>query len=145
MTTEISTILAPFREALHADLPDETLASLLLTYPACSVAFADGEFDQDERLFVLEVCEQLADTDGYHSDPATRLAVADRFAILMQLVQRRGELEDSILRALRDECQRDPATVELITGMLVGAAECSGGISGVEQAEIDRITARLKG
>ena len=79
---DLPTILAPFRAALHTDLDDESLASILLTYPACAVAFADGVFDDAERMFILEVCEQLADAGDDRSDPAARLAVADRYAIL---------------------------------------------------------------
>ena len=107
---DLPTILAPFRAALHTDLDDNALASILLTYPACAVAFADGVFDDAERMFILEVCEQLADAGDDRSDPAVRLAVADRYAVLMQLVRRREELDAPILGAIRDECQRDPAT-----------------------------------
>lgn len=142
---DLPTILAPFRAALHTDLDDESLASILLTYPACAVAFADGVFDDAERMFILEVCEQLADAGDDRSDPAVRLAVADRYAILMQLVQRREEFDASILGAIKDECQRDPATVDLVLGMLSGAAECSGGTSDVEQQEIDRIASAIRG
>ena len=71
--------------------------------------------------------------------------MADRYAILMQLVQRREEFDASILGAIRDECQRDPATVDLVLDMLSGAAECSGGTSDVEQQEIDRIASAIRG
>lgn len=141
MTDDTSEVLRPFRDAVLTDLSDEDLASVLLSYPACCVAIADGHFDEAERLFMLEVCERLGDQDP--SDPSGRLATAERFACLVQLVARRSELDSLILGALRAECSRDPDTREQILAMLEGAAEASGGTSDTERTEIARIRAAL--
>lgn len=140
--TDLATALAPFRESVLTQLSDEDLASVLLTYPACCVAVADGTFDDDERLFILEVCENLGDSDD-PSSPQARLAAADRYACLMQLMEHRKTVDAQVLAALKAEVAQDSATGDLIRDMLEGAALASGDATAVERKEISRIHAAI--
>ena len=131
-------VLAPFRSQTHIPLADDELASLLLTFPACCVAMADGRFDDEERRFILGVCESLGQ-EGADDPLASKLAAADRYACLMQFLARRAEFEATILAAIRGEVAREPSTLPLIREMLEGAAEAAGDVSEVERREIRRI------
>lgn len=135
--------IAPFRAQLRTTLDDADLASLLLTFPACLVADADGNFDRAEQRFVMEVCERLGEDRATPDEADRRLTAADRYACLMQLLARRTELEGPIFKAIRTEVSRDPSTLPLVRDMLDGAAEASGKVTPSERAEIQRILSAI--
>jgi len=142
MDDSTAALLARVRADSNCHLSDQDLQSVLLSYPACLVAHSDGEFDEEERLFLLEVSELMGE-EGDSETPQGRLAASERYALLHWLLINRNEFEAPILQAIRDEIARDVETLPIITAMMVGMAEASDGISEAETSEIERITAAI--
>ena len=135
--------LQRIRTSLYGDrsdvpLDDADLISVLLTFPACLVAAADGEIDVTERLFLLNISEELGSEDVGQS-PNARLESSERYRAFMWLLNERASYETPILQAIREFLVENPASVVHLRDMLWGMAEASEGISQVEMAEINRI------
>ena len=123
-------------------LSDNDLLSVLLTYPACLVAGADGVVDEAERLFLLNVSEELGDGDVSES-PERRLAFSERYRAFMWLLNEKETCDQMILEGLKDFLESNTETAEQIKEMVWGMAEASAGVSEAEKIEIDRICAAL--
>ena len=135
-------LMAHVRECSGCQLTDEDLQSVLLSFPVCLVAHSDGLFDEQERLFLLEISELLGE-EGDLDSIQGRLAAAERYSLFHWLLVNKDELEEPILLALREEVRLDPETLPTLVSQLEGMAEISGGTSEVEAAEIERIKTAL--
>ena len=123
-------------------LDDEELFSVLMTYPACLVAAADGVVDETERLFLLNVSEELGDGDVSES-PERRVRSAERYRAFMWLLNERDKCDQIILDVLKSFLESNAETVEHIKAMVWGIAEASDGTSEEEKKEIARIYSAL--
>jgi tellurite resistance protein len=137
--SSIAKKLEPFRSILNTEL-----ASVLMSYPACAVACVDGKLDRAERMLVLEICETFAERYPRPWDAATRLGVADRYALVMQLMIAKERVDGMVLDALRDLHQQDAGILKLVEGLLDAAAARSQSVSDVERREIQRIMSRIR-
>ena len=126
------------------DVPidDNDLLSVLLTYPACLVAAADGVIDETERLFLLNVSEELGDGDVSDS-PVRRVKSAERYRAFMWLLNEKDTNDQMILDGLKDFLKSNPEASDQIKEMVWGMADASDGISEEEKVEISRICAAL--
>ena len=123
-------------------LEDNELMSVLLTYPACLVAAADGVVDTAERLFLLNVSEELG--DGNVSDsPELRMRSAERYRAFMWLLSEKEKCDQIILDGLKDFLKSNEEASKQIKEMVWGMAEASEGTSEVEKVEISRICTAL--
>ena len=123
-------------------LDDNDLISVLLTYPACLVAAADGVVDEAERLFLLNVSEALGDGDVSDS-PIGRVKSAERYRAFMWLLNEKDTCDQIILDGLNDFLKSNPETADQIKEMIWGMGEASDGVSEEEKAEIGRICAAV--
>ena len=126
------------------DVPidDNDLLSVLLTYPACLVAAADGVIDETERLFLLNVSEELGGGDVSDS-PVRRVKSAERYRAFMWLLNEKDTCDQMILDGLKDFLKSNPEASDQIKEMVWGMADASDGISEEEKVEISRICAAL--
>jgi len=109
-------------------LGDNDLLSVLLTYPACLVAAADGKVDEAERLFLLNVSEELGDGDVSDS-PSGRMQSAERYRAFMWLLNEKNKCDKIILDGLKEFLKLNPETSDQIKEMVWGMADASDGIS----------------
>ena len=123
-------------------LSDNELMSVLLTYPACLVAAADGVVDTAERLFLLNVSEELGDGNVGDS-PELRMRSAERYRAFMWLLNEKDKCDQIILDGLKDFLKSNKESSKQIKAMIWGMAEASEGISEVEKVEISRICTAL--
>ena len=123
-------------------LDDNELMSVLMTYPACLVAAADGVVDETERLFLLNVSEELGDGD-VSTSPEQRMRSAERYRAFMWLLNERDQCDHIILEGIKIFLESNQETVEHIKAQLWGIAEASEGTSEVEKQEIARIYSAL--
>jgi len=123
-------------------LSDNDLLSVLLTYPACLVAAADGEVDVAERLFLLNVSEELGGEDVSES-PDLRMRAAERYRAFMWLLNEKDKCDQIILDGLKDFLKSNKESANQIKEMVWGMAEASEGTSEIEKVEISRICAAL--
>ena len=123
-------------------LEDNELLSVLLTYPACLVAAADGVIDVAERLFLLNVSEELGDGDVSNS-PERRLRSAERYRAFMWFLTEKDKCDQIILDGLKDFLKSNQESAKQIKEMVHGMAEASDGTSEIEKKEISRICAAL--
>jgi len=123
-------------------LDDNDLLSVLLTYPACLIAAADGVVDEAERLFLLNVSENLGDGDVSGS-PSSRMQSAERYRAFMWLLNEKDNCDEIILDGLKEFLKFNPNTSNHIKEMMWGMAEASDGESEVEKTEISRIYTAL--
>ena len=77
-------------------LTGNDLISVILTFPACLVAAADGLVDEQERMYLLSISEGLGDDDCTTSDKA-RLFGAERYRAFMWLLNERENCEEKIV------------------------------------------------
>ena len=131
-----------YGEGNEVPLDDEELMSVLMTYPACLVAAADGVVDETERLFLLNVSEELGDSDVSES-PEQRLRSAERYRAFMWLLNEKDKTDQIILDGLANFLEINPDATDQIKAMLWGMAEASDGISEQEKREISRIFSAL--
>jgi tellurite resistance protein len=106
------------------------------------IAAIDGNVDETERLFLLNISEQLGS-----GDPATshqsRLEAAERYRAFMWLLCEKDTYEKDIFDGIRFLIQENEQTGEHVKNMLWGMAEASEGVSESESNEILRITEAL--
>ena len=137
---EIRTML--YGDTNDVPLGDDELISVLLSYPACLVAAADGIIDVAERLFLLNVSEELGDGDVAQS-PELRLSSAERYRAFMWLLNEKDKCDTLILDSIKEFLEENEETVGHIKEMVWGMAESSEGVSQEEKNEISRIYAAL--
>jgi hypothetical protein len=116
----------------------EDIVSVILTFPAALVAAADGIVDETERLFLMNLCEELGDGDASES-PLERLKAAERYRIFMQLLFLDTEKQSSILELVNEFCRYNPDSLNQIKESMLGIANASNGVSAEETQEIARI------
>ena len=121
-----------------ANLDTTDLVSVILTFPAALVAAADGIVDETERLFLMNLCEELGDGDASKS-PLERLKAAERYRVFMQLLILDIEIQNSILELVNEFCRYNPESLNQIKDSMLGIANASEGVSEEETKEIDRI------
>ena len=138
---EIRTML--YGETNQVPLGDDELISVLLTYPACLVAAADGIIDVAERLFLLNVAEELGDGDVDQS-PDRRLRSAERYRAFMWLLNEKDKCDALILDSIKEFLKVNEETVAHIKEMVWGMADASDGVSQEEKDEISRIYTALE-
>ena len=98
-------------------LEDNELMSVLLTYPACLVAAADGVVDTAERLFLLNVSEELG--DGNVSDsPELRMRSAERYRAFMWLLCEKDKCDQIILDGLKGFLKSNKEAAKQIKEMI---------------------------
>ncbi len=139
--------LNKIRTALYGEktlvpLDDENLISVILTFPAAMVAAIDGKVDETERLFLLNISEELGIEDPGTSHKA-RLEAAERYRAFMWLLNEQESYEEIIFDGIKLLIEANSETGEHIKNMLWGMAEASEGVSESEQQEISRITEAL--
>ena len=139
--------LNKIRTALYGEntlvpLDDENLISVILTYPAAKVAAIDGKVDETERLFLLNISEELGVEDPGTSHKA-RLEAAERYRAFMWLLNEQESYEEIIFDGIKLLIEANNETGEHIKNMLWGMADASEGVSESEQQEITRITEAL--
>lgn len=131
-----------YGESIQVPLSDEDLISVCLSFPGALVAACDGDFDDAERLVMLDVSEKLGD-GNIAEDSSARLKSAEIYRAFMWLLDNKVELEDLIFSGLKEFLKENKETAQQITEMLYEVADVSDGISEVEQKEINRITSLL--
>ena len=131
-----------YGESVKVPLSDEDLISVCLSFPGALVAACDGDFDDAERLVMLDVSENLGD-GNIAEDSSARLKSAEIYRAFMWLLDNKVELEDLIFSGLKEFLKENKETAQQITEMLYEVADVSDGISEVEQKEINRITSLL--
>ena len=139
--------LNKIRTALYGErndvpLDDENLISVILTFPAAMVAAIDGKVDETERLFLLNISEELGVEDPGTSHKA-RLEAAERYRAFMWLLNEQESYEEIIFDGIKLLIEANTETGEHIKNMLWGMADASEGVSESEQQEISRITEAL--
>ena len=133
---------ALYGEKTLVPLDDENLISVILTFPAAMVAAIDGKVDETERLFLLNISEELGVDDPGTSHKA-RLEAAERYRAFMWLLNEQESYEKIIFDGIKLLIEENSQTGEHIKNMLWGMAEASEGVSESEQKEISRITEAL--
>ena len=123
-------------------LSDKEIISVILTFPACLVAAADGNVDQKERLQLMSISEGLGESDVAESDK-DRLAAAERYRAFMWLLNEREQCEVFLLDCLKEYYSLHSDTKEQAMEMLQGMAEVSDGVSESEKKEIERLSKAL--
>ncbi len=131
-----------YGESIQVPLSEEDLISVCLSFPGALVAACDGDFDDAERLVMLDVSEELCD-GNIAEDASARLKSAEIYRAFMWLLDNKAELEDLIFSGLKEFLKENKETSQQITEMLYEVANVSDGISEIEQKEIDRITSLL--
>ena len=133
---------ALYGEKNEVPLDDENLISVLLTFPAAMVAAIDGKVDETERLFLLNISEELGVDDPATSHKA-RLEAAERYRAFMWLLNEQESYEEIIFDGIKLLIEENSETGEHIKNMLWGMADASEGVSESEHNEISRITETL--
>jgi len=133
---------ALYGERNDVPLDDENLISVILTFPAAMVAAIDGKVDETERLFLLNISEELGVDDPGTSHKA-RLEAAERYRAFMWLLNEQENYEKVILDGIKMLIEDNSETGEHINNMLWGIAEASEGVSEIEKNEILRISEAL--
>ena len=133
---------ALYGEKNEVPLDDENLISVLLTFPAAMVAAIDGKVDETERLFLLNISEELGVEDPGTSHKA-RLEAAERYRAFMWLLNEQESYEKIIFDGIKILIEDNAETGEHIKNMLWGMAEASEGVSELEKNEISRISEAL--
>ena len=133
---------ALYGERNEVPLDDENLISVILTFPAAMVAAIDGKVDETERLFLLNISEELGSDDPGTSHQA-RLEAAERYRAFMWLLCEKDTYEKDIFDGIKFLIQENQQTGEHIKNMLWGMAEASEGVSELEKNEISRISEAL--
>ena len=133
---------ALYGEKTLVPLDDENLISVILTFPAAMVAAIDGKVDETERLFLLNISEELGVEDPGTSHKA-RLEAAERYRAFMWLLNEQESYEEIIFDGIKLLIEANTETGEHIKNMLWGMADASEGVSESEQQEISRITEAL--
>ena len=128
-----------YGESVKVPLSDEDLISVCLSFPGALVAACDGDFDDAERLVMLDVSENLGD-GNIAEDSSARLKSAEIYRAFMWLLDNKVDCEDLIFSGLKEFLKENKETAQQITEMLYEVADVSDGISEVEQKEINRIT-----
>ena len=136
-------ILSQIRQKLYGDkvgvtLSDDELISVCLTFPGTLVAACDGDFDDAERLLMLDISETLGETD-VSSDSRARLDSAERYRAFMWMLDNKDEIEDLVFSGIKEVLANDDQARDNLIGMLYEVAETSEGVSDVEMEEIKRI------
>tara|TARA_B100001027_G_C16265869_1_gene332046 strand:- start:3217 stop:3666 length:450 start_codon:yes stop_codon:yes gene_type:complete len=131
-----------YGESIQVPLSEEELISVCLSFPGALVAACDGDFDDAERLVMLDVSEVLCN-GNIAEDSSARLKSAEIYRAFMWLLDNKAELEDLIFSGLKEFLKDNNETSQQITEMLYEVADVTDGISEVEQKEIDRITSLL--
>lgn len=135
----VEEVLTITRNTVLTSLGDETLYSVLMTFPAAIVAVADGVLDDTERQFLFNMCDAIADGEADEGTPERALLTAEIYSTVLGLLANRSDIEAPLLAAVNEEAGRDSEFRGLLDCMLVGVAECSDGTSDTEQSEIDRL------
>ena len=133
---------ALYGERNEVPLDDENLISVILTFPAAMVAAIDGKVDETERLFLLNISEELGSDDPGTSHQA-RLEAAERYRAFMWLLCEKDTYEKDIFDGIKFLIEDNSETGEHIKNMLWGMAEASEGVSESEKNEISRISEAL--
>ncbi len=133
---------ALYGERNEVPLDDENLISVILTFPAAMVAAIDGKVDETERLFLLNISEELGVEDPGTSHKA-RLEAAERYRAFMWLLNEQESYEKIIFDGIKILIEDNSETGEHIKNMLWGMAEASEGVSELEKNEISRISEAL--
>jgi hypothetical protein len=125
--------LNKIRTALYGEsnlvpLDDENLISVILTFPAAMVAAIDGNVDETERLFLLNISENLGSDDPGTSHTA-RLEAAERYRAFMWLLCEKDTYEKDIFDGIKFLINENQQTGDHIKSMLWGLAEASEGVS----------------
>ena len=131
-----------YGEAVDVPLSDDEIISVCLSFPGALVAACDGNFDDDERLLMLDVSESLGEVD-VASDSKARLASAERYRAFMWLLDNKKDLEDIIFSGIKEIISNDDQASANLVSMLYEVAETSDGISNIEMEEIKRISEKL--
>ena len=131
-----------YGEGVEVPLTDDELISVCLTFPGTLVAACDGDFDNDERLTMLDISESLSDGDEA-TDSDARLGSAERYRAFMWLLDNKKDLEDIIFSGIKEIIANDDQASANLVSMLHEVAETSDGISNVEMEEIKRISEKL--
>ena len=127
-----------YGEGVNVPLSDDEIISVCLTFPGALVAACDGNFDDDERLVMLDISETLGESD-VASDSKARLASAERYRAFMWLLDNKKDVEDIIFSGIREIISNDDQASVNLVSMLHEVAETSDGISNIEMEEIKRI------
>ena len=131
-----------YGEGVQVPLSDDEIISVCLTFPGALVASCDGNFDDNERLLMLDVSESLGE-DDVASDSKARLASAERDRAFMWLLDNKKDLEDIIFSGIKEIISNDNKASGHLVSMLHEVAETSDGISNIEMEEIKRISEKL--
>jgi len=125
-------------------LSENELISVCLTYPAALVAAADGNVDEAERLYLLNISESLDDeVEEIGKNPSSRLAAAERYRAFMWLLNNKYMADSLILEGIKEFIEINQATGNQIKEMMWSMAGVSDGVSKEEEAEITRICVAL--
>ena len=127
-----------YGEGVEVPLTDDELISVCLTFPGTLVAACDGDFDNDERLIMLDISESLSDGDEA-TDSDARLGSAERYRAFMWLLDNKDEVEDLIFEGIRQIIADDDQAANNLVNMLHEVADTTDGLSEVELVEINRI------
>ncbi len=147
MEGDLGQKLKKIEEALYGSgnpvpLEKKDLISVLLTFPACLVAAADGVVDVDERLYLMNISESLGEEDNSNSNKA-RLNTAERYRAFMWFLNNKTSSEDMIFSLIREYIGEIQILQQQLSEMMWGMAEASDGVSESEKTEIKRISDEL--
>ena len=103
----VEEVMAITRNTVLTSLDDETLCSVLMTFPAAIVAAADGVLDDTERQFLFNMCDALADGEADEGTPERALLTAEIYSTILGLLAHRSDIEAPLLAAINEEIGRD--------------------------------------
>ena len=123
-------------------LNEKTLQSIFTTFPSLIVADCDGNFDKDEKGYLLNISKNLVPED-INVDEEKELCVAEIYSVSISLLLNKDKWEDKIFNLIRSEINNSPDDKELIESMMLGMASASEGINKIEEQTINRIREKL--
>ena len=123
-------------------LNEKTLQSIFSTFPSLIVADSDGNFDKDEKGYLLNISKNLVPED-INVDEEKELCVAEIYSVSISLLLNKDKWEDKIFNLIRSEINNSPDDKELIESMMLGMASASEGTSEIEEQTINRIREKL--
>ena len=123
-------------------LNEKTLQSIFSTFPSLIVADCDGNFDKDEKGYLLNISKNLVPED-INDDEEKELCVAEIYSVSISLLLNKDKWEDKIFNLIRSEINNSPDDKELIESMMLGMASASEGTSEIEEQTINRIREKL--
>ena len=143
MSMNINEGLDKIREIVYEQgekeyLTTDILVSTVLTFPSLLIADADGDVDEDERIFLMSLAQNFI--DDYDSNcEKSRLKVAECYRLFLKLLLLNDMHKKFILTSISEFCRYNPDAKRKIIDSMYGVAYSSDGLSEVEKKEIDRI------